>query len=88
MFENPELPDALNALTRYRYQVFLVSPVFWNVVTFAPTVVICAKFVQLFPTQRSMLKPVSLLELSVHDTLICVAETAVPARLLGAFGTG
>ena len=87
-FENAELPAALNAATRYRYHVFFVSPVFGNVVTFAPTVAICAKLVQLFPVQRSMLKPVSLLELSVHDRLICVAETAVPTRLLGAFGTG
>ena len=70
MFENAELPDALNALTRYRYHVFFVSPVFGNVVTFVPTVAISAKLVQLFPTQRSMLKPVSLLELSVHDRLI------------------
>ena len=48
-FENAELPDALNALTRYRYQVLLFSPVFGNVVTFAPTVAICAKLEQLFP---------------------------------------
>jgi hypothetical protein len=87
-FENPELPEALNASTRYRYHVFLVSPVFGKLVTFAPTEAICAKFVQLFPVQRSIENPVSLFELSVHDRLICVAETAGPARLLGAFGTG
>lgn len=87
-FENAELPAALNALTRYRYQVFLVKPVFGNVLTFTPTVAICAKLVQLFPVQRSMLKPVSLLELSVHDRLICVDEAADPAKPLGAFGTG
>src|SRR5678815_6056536 len=66
-FENAELPDPLNALTRYRYQVLLFSPEFANVVTLAPTEPTCAKFEQLFPVQRSMLKPVSLLELSVHD---------------------
>jgi len=49
IFENAEIPDTLNALTRYRYHVFFNSPVFENVVTFAPTCATCAKLVQLFP---------------------------------------
>ena len=49
IFEYAELPEALNALTRYRYQVLLFSPVFGNVVTFAPTEPICAKLAQLLP---------------------------------------
>ena len=48
-FENAELPDALNALTRYRYHVFFASPLLENVVTFTPTCATCAKLVQLFP---------------------------------------
>ena len=70
VFENAELPEALNARTRYRYQVLFDSPVFGKVVTFGPVCAICAKFVQLFPWQRSILNPSSLLELSVHDKLI------------------
>ena len=70
IFEYAELPEALNARTRYRYQVFFVSPVFGKLVTFGPVCAICAKFVQLFPVQRSMRKPSSLFELSVHDRLI------------------
>ena len=83
-FENAELPAPLNALTRYRYQVFLVRPVCGNVVTFAPTVAICAKLVQLFPAQRSMLKPVSLFELSVQAKSTCDAVTAVTRNSVGA----
>jgi len=49
IFEYAELPEALNALTRYRYQVLLFSPVFGNVVTFAPTEPTCAKLAQLLP---------------------------------------
>ena len=67
MFVYAELPLALNARTRKRYQVFFDNPLFRKLVTFAPTVVTCAKFVQLFPVQRSILNPVSLFELSVHD---------------------
>jgi len=48
-FEYAELPDALNALTRYRYHVLFASPEFGNVVTFTPTCAICAKLEQLFP---------------------------------------
>ena len=70
MFEYAELPEASKARTRKRYQVFLVSPVLGKVVTFAPTVAICAKVVQPFPVQRSILNPSSLFELSVHDKLI------------------
>ena len=39
------------------------------------------------PVQRSILKTVSSLELSVHDRLMLVDEVAVAVRLLGAFGT-
>lgn len=34
-----------------------------------------------------MLKPLSLLELSVHVNWISVVDSATPLRLLGAFGT-
>ena len=39
------------------------------------------------PFNFSMVKPVSLFELSVHAKLICVAETAVAANAVGAAGT-
>lgn len=68
--------------------MFPLNPVFENVVTLAPTCAICAKFVQLLFRQRSILNPSSLVELSVHDRLICVADTAMPFKLVGAFGTG
>ena len=39
------------------------------------------------PVQRSTLKPVSLVELSVQDRLIWLEEADVADRLLGAAGT-
>ena len=36
VFEYAELPETLNARTRYRYQVLFDSPVFGKVVTFGP----------------------------------------------------
>ena len=57
-----------------------------ELVTFAPSVAICATFVQLTPWQRSSLKPVSLVALSVQVRLMRMREGALPARLLGAAG--
>lgn len=55
-----------------------------NVVTSAPTVAIA---LNLLPRlERYTLNPVSLFELSVHDKVISLAETAVAVRLLGAAG--
>ena len=69
-FENAEFPEALNARTRYRYQVLFDSPVFGKLVTFGPVCCIWAKLVQLFPVHLSSLKPCSLFELSVQLRLI------------------
>jgi hypothetical protein len=57
---------------------------FENVVTFAFLVAICENDVPFL--ERSTLNRVSLFELSVHDKLIWLAETAVAVRLLGAAG--
>ena len=61
-----------------------MSPVFEKVVTFAPLVAIVEKLVPFI--DRCILNPVSLFELSVHDRLIRLEETAVAVRLLGAVG--
>ena len=55
-------------------------------VEFAATVVSVAKFVQVDPLQRSMRKPVSSLELSVHESAIELREALVLVRLEGAAG--
>jgi hypothetical protein len=60
------------------------SSVFEYAVTFAPTVAIRLNLPPLL--ERYTLKLVSLFELSVHDKLIWLAETAVAVRLLGAAG--
>ena len=51
---------------------------------FEPTVVISVHVLLL--GDLSILKPVSLFELSVHDTFICVVETADAAGFVGGFG--
>jgi hypothetical protein len=53
----------------------------------AATEAICVKLLQLLPVQRSILKPVSLLELSVHESLNCIEADTVTLRLLGAAGS-
>ena len=55
-----------------------------KVVTFAPTVATLPNDVP--SVERWIVKPVSLLELSLHDKLILEADAAVPVRLLGAIG--
>jgi hypothetical protein len=55
-----------------------------KVVTFAPTVATLPNAVPF--VERWIVKPVSLLELSVHDKLILDLDAAVPVRLLGATG--
>lgn len=50
----------------------------------APTVPILAKVVPL--VERSILKPLSLVDLSVHERLIRLDEAVVAFRLLGAAG--
>jgi hypothetical protein len=57
---------ALKARTRYRYVLLPANPVFTKLVMLAPTCAICAKFEQLLLRQRSIRKPDSLFELSVH----------------------
>ena len=52
----------------------------------APTVATCVKAVP--SGERSILKPVSLLELSVHDRLILLEDAAAAVRLLGTAGVG
>src|SRR5688572_23832039 len=70
------------ARTRYQYWVLGARPVLLRVLTFAPTV---ATNTYAPPAvRRSMRKPVSLFELSVHRRLICVAETAVAVSPVGA----
>src|SRR5204862_214467 len=64
--------------------VDVTSPVSEKVVTFAPTVATSPKDVP--SVERWIVKPVSLLELSVHDNLILDADAAMPVRLLGAAG--
>ena len=53
---------------------------------FAATVVISAKLVQPVPWHRSILKPSSLLALSVQERLIWLLDAAVAARVEGAAG--
>ena len=60
----------LNARTRKRYLVLRESPVLLKLLTFGPTWAISTKLVQPEPWQRSILKPLSLFELSVHARLI------------------
>jgi len=55
-------------------------------VTPALTVAICVNVVP--SGERSILNPVSLFELSVHDRLIWLDDAAVAVRLLGAAGVG
>ena len=56
------------------------------VVTFAPTVAISLN--DLPRLARSTLKPVSLFEWSVQDTLIWLDDTALAVRFVGAAGVG
>ena len=51
---------------------------------FALTVAISTKLEQLAPAQRSIRNPVSFVELSFHDRLICPVDAAVATRLEGA----
>jgi len=62
------------------------SPLLAYVVTAAPTVLTCVKFVP--SVERSILNPVSLFELSVHDRLIWLDDAVVAVRLVGAAGVG
>src|SRR5688572_21338877 len=57
-----------------------------NVVAFAAPCAISAKVVQLTPVQRSILKPLSFVEVSVHARAISVLDDAVAVRLVGAVG--
>jgi len=68
--------------------VFLDTVVSANVVTSAPTCAIWAKLVQFGFLQRSILNPLSLLELSVHERLMRVVVTATALKPLGAAGRG
>jgi len=54
----------------------------------APTCAICAKLVQFRFLQRSILNPLSLLELSVHVRLMRVLDAAAALKPLGAAGNG
>src|SRR6267142_6560122 len=54
---------------------------------FAPTRAICVKEPQPGPWQRSILKPVSLLELSVHLKLMQLHDATVAVSMVGAAGT-
>ena len=54
--------------------------------TFAPTLAISAKLVQLAPLQRSITNNVSLLELSFQAKVIWFLDMAVAVKLLGAAG--
>lgn len=58
-----------------------------KLVTFGPTLAISRKSEHPLPVQRSIRKPSSLFELSVHARSILLVETALPVRLLGAAGT-
>ncbi len=55
-------------------------------VILVPTVATCVNVVP--SGERSILNPVSLFELSVHDRLIWLDDAAVAVRLLGAAGVG
>ena len=63
-----------------------VRPVLLYAWTPAPTVAICEKFVHVEPVQRSILKPVSLFELSVHARFIWLLEAAVAVKTAGGAG--
>ena len=54
----------------------------------AGTLPISLKFWHSPPWQRSTLKPVSVLELSVHERTMLLEEFAAAVRLEGAEGTG
>ena len=62
------------------------SPVLLKVVTFAPTLVICEK--ALLSIERSILKPVSFVELSVQVRFIWLAEAAVATKFEGGTQVG
>ena len=68
--------------------MFFVTVVSANVATPAPTCAICAKLVQFEFLQRSILKPLSLLELSAQARLMRVLDTADALKPVGATGNG
>ena len=76
----------LYALTRYVYDVPFRRPVLVYFATPAATVAICVKLVQPDPAHLSILKPLSLSELSCQERFIRVLGTATATRLLGANG--
>jgi hypothetical protein len=57
-----------------------------NVVTFAPLVAICENALPFL--ERSTINPVSLFELSLHERLIWLDDTAIAVRFVGAAGVG
>ena len=61
-----------------------ITPLLVYAVTFAPTVAICLKVV--LSVERSILNPVSLLELSLHESWTFVDETRLAIKFLGAAG--
>ena len=68
--------------------VALTSPVLEKAFVLAPTLATSAKLVQVEPAQRSIEKPSSFEEASVHERLIWLDQTVVAARLVGAAGGG
>ena len=62
------------------------SPELLKLVTFAPTLPICAKVLLSF--ERSTLKPVSFVELSVQVRFTWLAEAAVAAKFDGGTQVG
>ncbi len=61
-------------------------PLLAYVVIRAPTVATCVNVLPL--VERSILNPVSLFELSVHERLIWLDDAAVAVRFVGAAGIG
>ena len=77
----------MNARTRYRYQRPDLRFGFWKLVALAPTRAICKKPVQLDPLHRSIRKPSSFGELSLHARVMTPdLGPAVAVRFVGAAG--
>ena len=82
----PDAPPSFTALTRYRYVVPALRPVFCQLVAPGPVVCIRWKFEHDDPVQRSISKPVSFVEFRVHVRLICDVETVEACKFVGAAG--
>src|SRR5438874_2063114 len=85
--ELADSPPCPKARTRYVYAVPAAAVASRYDVTFAPLVKIMSQ-TSAVPVLRSMIKPVSLLELSNQPKLTFVVSIALAIKLLGPIGAG